>query len=189
MDKYGQIAKMVHFFINNSYKGKDNLRFLDLTCGNGNDSLFLSNLAGKSGCLIAFDIQEYAIERTKKLLKEKGKYKNYKIIKEGHEFVGKYLTDRIDAAVFNLGYLPQYSKEIVTQPTTTIKSLNSLLPYLKDQGRIYITAYVTHDKGYEISKIHEFLKNLDKVKYNVIHMKLLNKSNSPPELFIVEQNA
>lgn len=187
--KYGQIAEMTHFLIEASYCGKQNLKFIDLTCGNGHDTLFLSNLAGHSGHVTAFDIQEKAIEKTKILLQEKGRFNNYVIIKDSHEFAGKYLTEKFDAAVFNLGYLPQHNKEIFTKPDTTILSLNSLLPYLKDSGRIYIAAYTAHDKGHEISKISEHISKLNKKEYNVLHLNLINKENTPPELFIIEKNA
>ncbi len=189
MEKYGKIAKMVHFLIKNSYGGKENLNYLDLTCGNGNDTLFLCNLAGNKGYVKAFDILEEAIERTEELLRDNCQYNNYELIHSGHEDVEKYLNEKIDVAVFNLGYLPKYNKEHYTKPETTIKAITSLLPYLKDEGRIYITAYIGHDEGYEISKIFDFLKDLDKRKYNVIQIKLINKNNLPPELFIVEKNA
>lgn len=187
--KYGQISELTHFLMEASYFGKKNLRFVDLTCGNGYDTLFLSNLAGPSGSVTAFDIQAAAVERTKTLLQDNGKFKNYVIINDSHEFIGKYLTEKIDAAVFNLGYLPQYNKEIFTKPDTTICSLSSLIPYLKDSGRIYIAAYIAHDKGHEITKISEYLNKLSKKEYNVLQIKVINKENTPPELFIVEKNA
>lgn len=186
--KYGQIAEMVHFLIKASYEKKEDLNLLDLTCGNGHDTLFLSKIAGTRGFVTAFDIQDAAIERTKKLLEEKSKFNNYTIIKDSHEYIGKYLTRKIDAALFNLGYLPNYKKEVFTKPETTIRSINSLMPYLKDSGRIYITSYVTHDKGYEINEISNHLKTLNKKEYNVIHLNVINKENTPPELFIIEKN-
>ena len=190
MDKmYGQITEMVHFLIKGSYEGKEDLRFVDLTCGNGYDTLFLSNLAWKKGFVTAFDIQETAIERTKKLLQEESNFNNYKVIHNGHEHIDKYLTEKIDAAIYNLGYLPNFNKDIFTKPETTICSINSLFPYLKNSGRIYITAYTSHDKGCEINSIYDYLIKLDKKEYNVIHIKVINKNNTPPELFIIEKNS
>jgi SAM-dependent methyltransferase len=186
--KYGHLAEMVHFLIRGSYEGKENLNFLDLTCGNGYDTLFLSNLAGAEGRVTGLDIQDEAVERTKKLLKENRRFNNYTIIRDSHEFIENYIRDKIDAAVYNLGYLPLSKKDITTKPETTIRSLNSLLPYLKDSGRIYITAYITHDKGYEIYKISDYLTHLDKRLYNCIRINLINKDNTPPELLIIEQN-
>jgi hypothetical protein len=60
---------------------------------------------------------------------------------------------------------------------------------LKTDGRIYITTYITHDTGQEMKEINKYLTSLDKKDYNVINMKIINKENSPPELFIIEKNA
>ena len=43
---------------------------IDATCGNGNDTLFLSKLVGDKGHVLAFDIQEQAIDNTKQKLAE-----------------------------------------------------------------------------------------------------------------------
>ena len=187
--KYGKIVDFVHMLIKNSYFGQDNLQFVDATCGNGFDTLFLCNVAGSSGHVKAFDIQDQAIERTKKLLEDNIKFNNYEIIKDSHELISKYLTSNIDAAIFNLGYLPFSDKTITTKGDTTLSAIKSLLPYLKDTGRIYVTTYISHDIGNVIKEIHSFLSKLDKSKYNVLHVSIENKENSPPELYIVEKNA
>lgn len=187
--KYGKIVDFVHLLIKSSYFGQDNLQFVDATCGNGFDTLFLCNIAGSSGHVKAFDIQEQAIERTKTLLEDNTKFNNYEIIKDTNELISKYLTSNIDAAIFNLGYLPFSDKTITTKGDTTLSAVKNLLPYLKDNGRIYITTYISHDIGHEIKEINSYLSTLDKAKYNVVHVSIENKENSPPELFIVEKNA
>ena len=106
-----------------------------------------------------------------------------------HEFISNYLNDNIDAAVFNLGYLPFSDKAVATKGETTVKAIQHILPFLKKDGRIFITTYITHDTGDEIKDIYNFLSELDKSKYNVLHINLINKENTPPELFIVEKNA
>ena len=42
--------------------------YIDATMGNGYDTLFLCRLAEENGQVIAFDIQEKALEATRKLL-------------------------------------------------------------------------------------------------------------------------
>lgn len=187
--KYGKIVDFVHMLIKGSYFGQDDLQFVDATCGNGFDTLFLCNMAGSTGHVKAFDIQEQAIKRTRTLLEDNIKFNNYEIIKDSHELISKYLTSNIDAAVFNLGYLPFSDKTITTKGDTTLNAVKNLLPYLKDNGRIYVTTYISHDIGHEIKEIHSYLSTLDKSKYNVLHVSVENKENSPPELFIVEKNA
>ncbi len=187
--KYGKIVDFVHMLIKCSYFGQNNLQFIDATCGNGFDTLFLCNMAGSTGHVKAFDIQEQAIERTNSLLKDNIKLKNYEIIKDSHELISQYLTSNIDAAVFNLGYLPFSDKTIATKGDKTLSAIKNLLPHLKDNGRIYITTYILQDSGQEIKEIQSYLRTLDKSKYNVLHLSIENKENSPPELFIVEKNA
>jgi len=187
--KYGKIVDFVHMLIKESYESKSNLSFVDATCGNGFDALFLCKVAGDSGHVTAFDIQDQAIERTTTLLESNLKFKNYKIIKDSHEFINKYITEKIDGALFNLGYLPFSDKEVTTIPDVTVNAINNLLSLLKDDGRVYITTYITHDTGQEIKEINNFLTNLNKKDYNVINMRIINKENLPPELFIIEKNA
>lgn len=188
MEKYGKIVDFVHMLINCSYVGKDGINFVDATCGNGFDTLFLCKVAGLSGHVNAFDIQEQAIERTKTLLEANLDYKNYDIIKDSHEVINKYISDKVDAVLFNLGYLPFSDKKVTTKPETTVTAIKNLLPLLNKDGRIYITTYIYHDNGQEIKEINQFLMNLDKAKYNVIHIRIINKENYPPELFIIEKN-
>lgn len=188
-DRYGKIVDFVHMLINTSYGGKKNLQIVDATCGNGFDTLFLCKIAGTTGHVAAFDIQNQAIERTRSLLESSINYNNYDIIKDSHEKINIYTKDKIDIAIFNLGYLPFSDKKITTNPDITCSAIKNLLPLLNNDGRIFITTYIYHDNGQEINKINSFLKKLNKSKYNVINIKLINKENYPPELFIIEKNA
>ena len=54
-------------------------------------------------------------------------------------------------------------------------------------GRIYLAAYIGHDKGYEISKVFDYLNKLNRKDFNVLNIKLINKDNNPPQLFIIEK--
>lgn len=187
--KYGKLVDFVHMLINESYSGKDNLNFIDATCGNGFDTLFLCELAGENGHVKAFDIQELAIERTKTLLNSNLNFVNYEIISDSHEYINKYLSFDIDAAIFNLGYLPSSDKSVTTKGNSTVIAVQDILSHLKNDGRIFITTYISHDTGDEIKEIYNYLHSLDKSKYNVLNINLINKSNTPPELFIIEKNA
>lgn len=41
---------------------------IDATAGNGNETLYLANLVGETGCVYAFDIQQQALAATAKKL-------------------------------------------------------------------------------------------------------------------------
>ena len=62
-------TELAHLLI--SHIIKEGSRVVDATAGNGNDTLFLSNLVGNTGKVFAYDIQEQAIYNTKELTKNK----------------------------------------------------------------------------------------------------------------------
>ncbi len=62
MENY-QITKWCARFIKEQVKPGDIC--IDATMGNGNDTLLLSRLCGEAGHVLAFDIQETALENTK----------------------------------------------------------------------------------------------------------------------------
>lgn len=61
--------------------------YIDATMGKGNDTLFLCKLAGESGRVLAFDVQEEALRRTGQLLEESGMRKRAELVLDGHEHI------------------------------------------------------------------------------------------------------
>ena len=74
-----------------SYYVKEGQIVLDCTVGNGNDTLFLAKLVGKTGKVYGFDIQSTAIKITKNKLLEKNLDKRVTLINDGHENIDKYI--------------------------------------------------------------------------------------------------
>ena len=67
-----QITEWCHHFWREQIRPGD--LCIDATMGNGNDTLFLCRMAGKTGHVTAFDIQQQALEATEKLLEENRQY-------------------------------------------------------------------------------------------------------------------
>ena len=61
-----QITEWVHHFIVEQVKEGD--LCIDATMGKGNDTVLLSKLAGKTGKVIGFDIQQQAVDSTRERL-------------------------------------------------------------------------------------------------------------------------
>lgn len=116
-----------------------NFRIIDLTCGNGHDTKFLAQNAKE---VIAVDIQLQAINNTKKRLKD---FTNLTYFHSDHSLIDFRPLAPLDGAIYNLGYLPHGNKELITKSTTTIQSLNNLLPYLSNF--LVITCYPGHEGG------------------------------------------
>ena len=75
----------------------------------------------------------------------------------------------IDAAIFNLGYLPKGNK-IVTKPETTIMAINEIFDILSIEGIIILVIYHGHEEGKVEKALLEFYKTLIKIKliyYNI----------------------
>lgn len=156
---------------------------VDATMGNGHDTLFLAKLAKQ---VYAFDIQEQALEKTSQRLQEAG-LTNVDLILQGHETVDQFVTE-VKAAIFNLGYLPSADKSIITQPQTTIESLDKLCQMLIKGGRIAIMIYYGHEGGdIERDAVLDFVSQLPQQEYTATIYRTLNQINNPPFLVMIEK--
>ncbi len=154
---------------------------VDATCGNGHDTLFL---ATNSKFVYGFDIQELAINNTDRLLQDNGK-SNYKLIKDTHAMMSNYITVKVKAITFNLGYLPGSDKSIITRTASTLDAIKNGLSILKTGGLITIILYIGHPGGFqEATKLEEYLKGLPKNNYNVVKYDFINANMSPYVLVI-----
>ncbi|MEX1307613.1 MAG: class I SAM-dependent methyltransferase [Eubacteriales bacterium] len=161
---------------------------VDATCGNGHDTAFLAKEVTATGQVWAFDIQNAACDITKERIKNLG-FHHVKVIHDGHENVGEYLSRTIDGAVFNLGYLPSSNSQVITTPKTTKKAICTLLDGLNPSGFICITAYVSHPGGrreYRALKRMFGRKSLHQCQITVFD-EARRKNSAPKVLFIQKQ--
>lgn len=161
---------------------------VDATMGNGYDTKYLAEKVGESGFVYSFDIQEEAIKSTKKRLEKENLQSRVELILDGHENMEKYIQKEVTCVVFNLGYLPRAKHQIITQPETTIKAIESSLKLLKPHGIVSIAIYTGHPGGIEEkNSIYEFIKNLDQNEFNVLECGFVNQKNNPPQLVLIEK--
>lgn len=150
--------------------------------GNGKDTLMLCELAGEEGHVLAFDIQEKALQITKELLESHKYTERVKLIKDGHENMDHYARiNSVDVICFNFGYLPGGDHNIATKAETSIIAINKGLNLLKSGGMMTLCIYSGGDTGYaEKESILQHLKGLSSKKYTVIVNEYYNRKNSPP---------
>lgn len=183
------IIPFAHSLLKSSIDQGDTV--VDATCGNGNDTLFLSELVGTSGHVYTFDIQAQAIETTRALLKT-NKYDSVTYVHDSHAKLDKYIpTDlhgKIGGAIFNLGYLPRSDKQIITEGKSTIAAVNSLLTYLKKGALIVIVIYYGHEGGLEEKNaVLHYVKELNQKYYSVLQYEFINQKNNPPFVVAIEK--
>ncbi len=156
--------------------------YIDATMGNGHDTLFLCEMAGENGKVLAFDIQKLAIENTRKRLKKQGVEKRAQLILDSHVNMTQYQAeDTVDGICFNFGYLPGGDHSLATKADTSVEAIEAALSLLKKGGILCMCIYSGKDTGYEEKEaILNYLKELDDKKYIVIVNQYYNKKNSPP---------
>ena len=152
-------------------------------------------MAGKSGTVWAFDIQEQALESTRSLLTEHG-FENglqegrIHLIQDGHENVDQYLeAESADAVCFNFGYLPGGDHGVATRPDTSVTAVRKALDILKSGGMMSLCIYSGGDTGFEEKdRILAFLKQISPKIFTVITNEYYNRENNPPMPVFVFKN-
>lgn len=161
---------------------------VDATSGGGFDSFFGASLLSENGKIYCFDVQQTAIERTKNRLAQGGFLPNAHFFNLGHERMAEVLPQEVFGKVncffFNLGWLPNSDKQIITKPETTIKALSEAIS-LADKTKciLSVLCYKAHEGGMaEFKEVEKFFVSTGlKVERFTDEKNLLS-----PELFIVK---
>ncbi len=168
---------------------------IDATCGNGQDTLFLAKIAlsEDSGTLFAIDIQPAAIESAKKNLIEQLPvpfFDRVKFILGSHAtFPEEIKPGTVKLIVYNLGYLPGGDKTRTTLTESTLKSIESALKLISNEGMISITCYPGHEEGKkEEDAILIYCATLDPHHWTCHHHRWINRNNAPSLLIIKKNN-
>lgn len=161
---------------------------VDATMGNGNDTIFMSQLVGKSGKVYSFDIQEQALTNTKENIKKNNIKVQIELILDGHENMDKYIKEKVKVVMFNLGYLPKGNHDVTTKRDTTLIALQKSLKLLNNGGIIAIVIYHGHEEGKnEKLAIENFVAALNQKEFNVVKFQFINQINNPPIFIGIER--
>ena len=175
-----QITQWCSRFIEEQVKEGDIC--IDATMGNGNDTLLLSRLAGPDGQVLAFDIQEQALQAARQKLLRENAPANYTLFLESHTHMADHVKpDSVSCIVFNFGYLPGGDHSLATRSETSIQALEQSLILLKKGGLLSLCIYSGGDSGFEErDALLTWLKKLDSHNYLVIRSDYYNRPNNPP---------
>jgi predicted methyltransferase len=163
---------------------------MDATCGNGYDTRFLCDIVGNDGYIFAMDLQAEAIEATASRCMTDGSLPdNIELIHDSHERMDHYVQpETLDAAVFNLGYLPGGNKAVTTDAASTSSAVLKALACLKHGGLLYILCYVGHSEGVlEYEMLTEMLHMIPQSEADVMTVAFANQSGKPPVMCVVEK--
>lgn len=163
---------------------------VDATIGNGHDTIKLAQLVGKGGKVYGFDIQKTAIEETYSKALLTGLTDQIKLINDGHEKMKYHIStdSKLQAVIFNLGYLPKGDKSIITLPRTTLAAIEQSLELLNVGGMVLVMVYYGHEGGLqERDAVLSYIETLPQDQYSVLQYGFINQKNTPPFLVAIEK--
>ena len=181
-------TELAHLILDRTLKPGD--WAVDATVGNGHDTLFLAQLVGPSGKVFGFDVQEEALasaaERVLGL-------DQITLFHAGHEHLAERLPaeakGRLAAAMFNLGYLPGGSHEIVTRTQTTLAALSQALDHLQPGGLVSLVLYSGHPGGdEEANAVRSHVERLPSTFTAARHGRI-GPVHPAPELLVIERRS
>ncbi|MFD1427892.1 16S rRNA C1402 N4-methylase RsmH [Kroppenstedtia sanguinis] len=166
---------------------------VDATVGNGNDTLFLAQAVGSTGQVHGFDIQQEALDRTGDRLRKAGLSEQVTLHRAGHEQMAKTLPlqskGKVQAIMFNLGYLPRGNPRVITRADTTLLALEQALEWLAPGGILTVMLYTGHPGGIEeAEKVVNLLKRLDAGRFRTVSCQTLNRHQAPMLTAVAKSN-
>ncbi len=161
---------------------------VDATCGNGHDTAFLAQLVGPGGKVFGFDIQQQALDATRRRLKEQGLLERCELMLASHAQMAQYVPGPVDAVMFNLGYLPGGDHSITTQFSSTCAAMQQAMALLRPGGVITVGVYYGMKSGFEEKKqFLEYVKTIDSRTFTALVHSYVNQPNCPPIAVVVEK--
>lgn len=155
---------------------------VDATAGNGHDTVFLARLAGPSGHVHAFDVQEEAIRSTRERLEAAGLFTSaIHLHPASHDRLAELVSGPVKAIVFNLGYLPGGDKKTVTRAGSTLAALEQAAVLTSPNGLLSVMCYPGHEGGdTEAEAVEAFLSRLPHHSWRTGKYQLLNTYSPAP---------
>lgn len=173
-------------------------RVIDATMGTGVDTLFLARLTGPLGAVAAFDVQEEALELTRKRLRHElgpDGSAHVSLHRMSHDAMDQALMDEWQgttaAIMFNLGYLPMddADRQIMTLPETTLSALESGLSMLRPGGILSIVVYPGHAGGdNEADKVQAWAQCLPAQLGQAVIYRMLQRPEAPYVIAVEKRN-
>ena len=169
---------------------------LDATAGNGHDTVFLAELAGEDGVVLAVDCQEQALTRSALRLREHGLEQRVRLRLGNHAEMGTLLDRELPTtapllalAVFNLGFLPGSDKRVTTSAASTLAALDAVWPRLRPGGLLSVHSYSGHPGAMEETQaVAEWMRALPWREAQVGACSQWNKPKNAETLWLAVKN-
>ncbi|MFC6331730.1 class I SAM-dependent methyltransferase [Paenibacillus septentrionalis] len=165
---------------------------IDATAGGGVDTLQLAQLVGPKGRVLAFDIQQDALDKTAARLKayeEQNKLAPVQLIKDSHSKMSSYAAAPVAAIMFNLGYFPGGDHQIITVPHSTLSALEQGVSLLRPGGILTCVLYPGHAGGEtEAAAVEQWAARLPHELANVVLYRQPQRPAAPYLIAVERKN-
>lgn len=153
---------------------------IDATAGKGRDTVLLCRLVGPEGRVLAFDVQQDAVDQTRALLDTEGL--TAEVVLDSHANMARYAApESVDCIVFNFGRLPGGDPKIFTTASSSIPAIDAGLTLLRPGGVMALALYYGKENGYdEKNAVLQHLKSLNDRAFTVLACDWLNRKHDPP---------
>lgn len=162
---------------------------IDATAGNGHDTVFLAELAGKNGRVLAFDIQAPAIQTARSRVGDAGFSDRVDFHLKTHAKMADHAElGTVAAVMFNLGYLPGEDHQLTTVTEETLSALTTATTLIKTGGILSVVCYPGHDEGSsESAAVESWASALTVVGWRVAKYAMLNTLRPAPFLILLRK--
>ncbi len=156
--------------------------YIDATCGNGHDTLFLCQLAGEHGQVLGLDIQPQAVANTNTRLQNAGFGAVGRAVLHDHaDLAALAAPGTADCVLFNFGWLPGAEHAVHSTAEGSLPALRSALAALKSGGVLAAVLYSGKIIGDgEKQAALAFFRSLPLTQYTVLVCEFANWADTAP---------
>lgn len=156
--------------------------YVDATCGNGHDTLFLCGLAGAQGRVLGLDIQPAAVDATNRRLAAAGYAAVGRAVPCDHkDLLTLVRPGTADCVLFNFGWLPGADHTVHSDAATSLPALQAALTALKPGGVLAAVLYSGKVIGDgEKQAALRFFEGLPLRQYTVLVCRFANWADTAP---------
>ena len=162
---------------------------IDATAGHGHDTVFLAKQVGAHGRVLAFDLQESAIDSARARISRTDLADRVEFHQTSHARLAEFASpDSVTAVMFNLGYLPGEDHELTTMADETLAALDAASGLLKSGGVLSVVCYPGHPAGAaEAPAVEARLAYLTQCGWRVAKYAMLGTLKPAPYLLVARK--
>ena len=162
---------------------------IDATAGNGHDTQFLANCVGRTGRVLAFDVQEAALRSSGERLREAGLEERVELHLASHARMAEFAAaGSVAAVMFNLGYLPGEDHALATEADETLRALDAACVVMKSGAVLSVVCYPGHPQGgEEAACVEQWMNDQSANAWRVAKYAMLGTKAPAPFLMIARK--